>query len=213
MQPTTETGVAILTGTIVAAAFAEWMWYYQSRESTARIDQCTDLLRDDVRSLVTRMASNTPALASSAQTNTPIDSSDYVNVECHDDEDGGDNEHEDDGSHPHRRLKMLQSMRAVDVLAENPSSVRLSARDTLRTALDALHRHRCIDDDGAFCGVLEPLDVVRGVLGPHHLKSGSVRRLLRQCVVAGPESSLEDVVSHLRRGVRHVALLRRVRLA
>ena len=190
--------VAHNTETVMLAATAVGfgVLWYQWRQSVVRIDQCSQLL-GDIRSLVTNMVSTTPTLKASSQTNTPTDQSDYVNVRYYDDS---------------FRLKSLQSTRAVDLLIGESSKVRLSDTDTLCNALDALHTNRSItasvyDDHENFCGVLEALDVVRGVLGLH-LQKGSVRRLLRQCVVAGSGSTVKDIVSHLRRGVRHVALSR-----
>lgn len=184
------------TEPVMLAATVAWVGvlYHQWRQFSRRIEQCTCLLRD-IKGLVTNLASVAPTLKASSQTNTPSEQSDYVNVRYYDDS---------------IRLKSLESTRAVDLLIGEQSKVRLSDTDTLCSALNLLYNNRSItasvyDDNNAFCGVLEALDVVRGVLGSH-LQRGSVRRLLRQCVMAGPGSTVKDIMSHLRRGVRHVAL-------
>ena len=136
----------------------------------------------------------------STQSNTDPSETEYIHVRYYDE----------------LKCDLFSGMKALD-LCYDKQIVKLDEDMSIEDSLCQLHNSRItLHDSRITCalvmsysnhciGVLDTPDMIRYVLNPHS-KRQNVKSVLRRCVIADSDAPINDIIIHLRNGMRYIAI-------
>ena len=129
-------------------------------------------------------------LTASTQCNTDVES-EFVHVRCYD--------------RPERDF--FHDKRAAELVYDK-TIVHLQESQTIKEALQEMHTSKTTSGlvyaENEFIGLIDTIDVVRSILNPLTIDC-TVRRMLRNCFVANENVTVNELIAHLRHGIRYIA--------
>lgn len=172
-----------------------WNWRLLQTQ-THRLQNVQTLVADIYQHLKTiqqlKLIKTKPVIVST-QSNTDPTENEYIHVKYYDE----------------LKCNLFSGMTATDLCYDKPI-VKLHEHMSIHESLCNLHDSNrtsaLVMSENNYCmGVVDTPDVIRYVLTPQSMNE-SMKRMLRRCVIADSYASVNDIIVHLRNGMRYIAI-------